>query len=278
MDNYLLIIGAMKSGTTSLFLYLAQHPAIRRAKQKEPNFFCEDRQWAQGLEWYESLWDWDSTQHKYAMEASTAYTKLPVFPNAAERIAKVPKRFKFIYLMRNPIERIESHYTHGRSVGWQVESDPNGHVVLDDEMLAFSSYAMQLDEYYKRFPREDIKLILYEDLVDRPVEVVKDVCSFLDLEPVFDYSRIGIAHNKNKHRSTNRLVRRLRWTNAGRAIWKALPQPLAERLKATVGGNPTGNFRLAPSQRQLVLQSLLPDLRRLKNDYGVDVARWGIRL
>ena len=90
MDNFALIIGAAKSGTTSLFYYLAEHPEISSCSIKEPNFFTDDEKLSKGWGWYQNLWTWDSEIHKIAMEASTSYTKIPYFPNAAERIVKMP--------------------------------------------------------------------------------------------------------------------------------------------------------------------------------------------
>ena len=107
IDNFALIIGAMKAGTTSLFKYLSQHPEICACQEKEPNFFASDINWSKGLDWYQNLWKWNQDLHKIALEASTFYTRLPE-ANAAERIAQIKAKFKFIYILRNPVERIES--------------------------------------------------------------------------------------------------------------------------------------------------------------------------
>lgn len=82
MNNFALIVGSMKCGTTSLFSYLAQHTQISACNDKEPRFFTNDHKWAKGFEWYQSLWDWDHNQHKIALEASVDYTRVPFRPNA----------------------------------------------------------------------------------------------------------------------------------------------------------------------------------------------------
>src|SRR5262245_54570161 len=107
-DAFVFIIGAMKSGTSSLFKYLQAHPEICAARIKEPEFFSESRPHKQNLARYEDIWDYDPRTHKYVLEASTGYTAYPMEQNVPENIVKYGIRPKFIYLMRDPFERIES--------------------------------------------------------------------------------------------------------------------------------------------------------------------------
>lgn len=269
----MLIIGAMKSGTTSLFKYLASHPEIAPCRTKEPSFFAHEDKWVRGWSWYESLWDWDPTRHKYAMEASPQYTMLTTFPSVAERIATAPARFKFIYIMRNPIERIESHCTH-------VQAIPSNPTNVHLHAIAASSYARQLDEYYMRFPAKNIKLLIFEDLKLRPIEVVTEICAFLDLEACFDHERVGIEYHKSKDKTrvVNPVIRYLRWSRAGRMLSKILPADVRAKVKANFDRRPLDSVRLLPQQKEDILAALMPDLRRLQRDYGVDVSRWGISL
>ena len=83
IPRHLLIIGAMKAGTTSLFGWLAQHPAIAPSTKKETNFFSHGAAASGGPEDYAQNWNWLPNQHRWAMEASPAYSKLPARPNAA---------------------------------------------------------------------------------------------------------------------------------------------------------------------------------------------------
>ena len=78
MNRYCLLIGAMKSGTTALYERLCQHPAIARCTEKEPNYFSNPEHYSRGIDWYQALWrDWDDDVHRWALEASTSYSKLP---------------------------------------------------------------------------------------------------------------------------------------------------------------------------------------------------------
>lgn len=276
MDHFLLIIGAMKSGTTSLFKYLADHPEIAPCREKEPHFFVYADRWAKGWPYYTSLWDWDPSRHQIAMEASTGYTKLPLFANAAERIATVDGNFKFVYVMRHPIERIQSHYTHGQTEGWETTKQPLDGGQVHEQLIAVSSYARQLDEYYRRFPAENIKLLLYEDLKTRPAELVTEVCEFIGVDPAYQSEQIGVVHNKNNYRVESKMLKRLRWSGAGRAVASVLPDSVVQPIRAAVGRSPAATAKLTTEQKDGILEALLPDLRRLKSDYGVEIARWGI--
>jgi hypothetical protein len=75
--RFAIIIGAMKSGTTSLFEYLAGHPMLAPCREKEPDFFARDERWRRGRSWYEGLWRPAPPADGFALEASTSYTKLP---------------------------------------------------------------------------------------------------------------------------------------------------------------------------------------------------------
>ncbi|MFC4258675.1 hypothetical protein ACFOZ5_06455 [Marinobacter lacisalsi] len=77
-DRYLLIIGAMKCGTSSLYDYLCGHPDLCPALTKEPEYFSSHQRHGVNVGRYEQLWTFDSRFHQYAMEASTGYAKFPV--------------------------------------------------------------------------------------------------------------------------------------------------------------------------------------------------------
>jgi len=163
IENFTLIIGAMKCGTTSLFALLSKHPQVAPSNPKELLFFGRDNRWAKGLEWYQGHWRWDPRIHRVAMEASTGYTKIPLFPNAAERIATVKANFRFIYVLRDPVDRIESHYAH-QVHARRVPPPIPGKAKIHPQWVAVSKYAMQIAEYYRRFDAGRILLLAFEDL------------------------------------------------------------------------------------------------------------------
>ncbi|MCH8112407.1 MAG: sulfotransferase [Proteobacteria bacterium] len=102
--NIAIIIGAMKSGTTTLFELLSQHPEIAPCREKEPFFFASEEKYAADEDAYQMLWDWDPNRHKIALEASTDYAKLPFVTGVPDRMAACDKfRFRFMGTSKNSI-------------------------------------------------------------------------------------------------------------------------------------------------------------------------------
>src|SRR5688572_4882156 len=95
--EHAMIIGAMKSGTSSFYHYLIQHPQICPAKMKEPMFFTDYQLQKVSIDNYSDLWDFDSEKHKIALEASTGYTKYPFEPDVPRKISEYGIRPKMIY-------------------------------------------------------------------------------------------------------------------------------------------------------------------------------------
>ena len=278
IDNFALIIGAMKCGTTSLFAYLSQHPEITACRKKETFFFSANNCWNRGFDWYQSLWDWNPSIHKIALEASVDYTRIPSYPNAAARIATLADKanFKFIYIMRNPLERIESHYTHGLAQNWQSAQKPLTEEI-HPELIEASQYARQLDEYYQRFSADHILLLNFIDLKKEPLTLLKKVCCFLQIDPDYKFQGLNEVHNANTERITNETL----WQSLRKIkILRSLSQHISTQQKKKVyhlfGRKLKGNLKLLPEQKKYILDELREDLQKLSLDYGVDLQSWGI--
>ena len=103
LPNFL-VIGAMKSGTTSFAHYLGSHPQVFMTKDKEPAFFNRPDSFDGGLEWYSSLFAGAGGALARG-EASTDYAKYPRFRGVPEWIAAAVPEMRLLYLVRHPIER-----------------------------------------------------------------------------------------------------------------------------------------------------------------------------
>lgn len=279
MAKFAFIIGAMKCGTSSLFAYLSQHPDVLGCSIKEPQFFTNELE--KGYDWYLQLWDKDLRQDKILLEASTNYTKMPVFPNAAERIAGFVRETnadaKFIYIMRNPVDRIESQYTHALSSGWSSHTIEQV-VDCDSEYIELSRYAKQLDVYYEMFPADDILLLNFQDLIEEPAAVIHKICSFLDIDGSCDFEKPGRAYNRNKDRRSNRGLNAL-LDNV--PLLRSLGEIFPKRLRTSIANvlsKKVAPVSLSDDQRNQVLDHLKEDLTRLESKYKVDISRWGIEV
>ncbi|MFW6075582.1 MAG: sulfotransferase family protein [Chloroflexota bacterium] len=178
----LFIIGAAKSGTTSLHHALSSHPAIFMSTPKEPGFFVPEMDYyPKSEDWYLSLFE-DAGQAEIIGESSTHYTKLPTFQGVPERIAAYCESPRFLYLMRDPIDRIVSQYWHG--IRQFEEKRPLAKAVREDpEFVAFSDYKMQLEPYFDVFGRDRVLVLTFEELTGSPDDTLRRVLTWLGVDP-----------------------------------------------------------------------------------------------
>ncbi len=277
--RFAVIIGAMKAGTSSLFHYLADHPRIAPCRVKEPKFFIRDERLAGGLAGYQALWEsWDPVQHAIALEASTGYTKYPVQVNAAERIARFAETegvtFRFLYIMRDPVDKFISRYMHARSGGWTTERP--GAWIHGEERLHLMRYASQLDEYYQRFPADTLHLMLFEDLRDHPEATIARALRFLGLEPEpADQPAERPAHNRTADKRVLPIwmlkAKQLGVLDLYRTL---VPESLRLRVNKALTRSGEERMELTPDEEKALIDALAPDLIRLEEVYGVDISRW----
>lgn len=280
-DNFALIIGAMKSGTTSLFEILTQHPEVSGARTKEPDFFSNAGTYELGWDWYRDLWKWKDG-HVVALEASASYTKAPLWSGVPERIAAMPNaRFRFIYMVRHPITRISSQVRHALYEGWGKSLDEG----MSDDLLHFTRYAMQADQYMAVFPSTSLLVVTLEEFSQAPEQVLRRICTFLGIDPEYEFASVSRRYNKGDLYGVAPLWRRLARASFLRAIAdRVLPRSVRHRIRDAVTGvapasGSIGRYELDADERERVLEALAPDLRRLRDVYGVDVeGHWGIAL
>ncbi|MCZ6594310.1 MAG: sulfotransferase [Bacteroidetes bacterium] len=200
-----IIGGAMKSGTSTLHAMLVQHPEVF-IPEEEIGFFDIDniiehydfnfydkkaKRWTSQdmVKNPDLLWNWYSSKFtagkgKMLGEDSTSYLTSKF---AAERISLQEKPIKLIFMLRHPSQRAYSNYFHLLRSGIVVHSFEDVLQFHPDLVLRRSLYKDQLESYYKHIPKENIKVVVFEDLIENPKAVMKDVCSFLNLDmDVFD--------------------------------------------------------------------------------------------
>lgn len=161
-----LIVGAMKSGTSTLQAQLAAQQGIFMTTPKEPNFFSDDDIFARGLGWYQSLFE-AAAPGDLKGEASTHYTKRPTYPETVSRMGAVIRAPKLVYVIRDPIERALSHYLHEWSRG-TVGRDVARAFAAHPEFTAYGRYPMQLEPFLDRYGRDSLLLTSLEALKTDP--------------------------------------------------------------------------------------------------------------
>lgn len=216
--NYL-IIGAQKSGTTSLYAYLNQHPQVVPAEKKEVHFF--DLNFSKGVEWYHQQFarmvksfsqknenTIEDKQEKYISgfitgEASPYYVFHPLVP---QRVYQTFPQVKLILLLRNPVDRAISHYYHEVKLGFESLSledaiaqeetrlkEETKKLLNEENYYSFNhqhytylsrgKYIDQITNWLKFFPKEQLLMIKTEELDSQPNSIMNRVWEFLNLPP-----------------------------------------------------------------------------------------------
>ena len=190
------IIGAMKSATSTLYEQLSRQPGIFLPSLKEPNFFSNDEQYARGIEWYSGLFK-QAAASDILGEASTHYTKLPTYPQTVTRMRNWLERPRFIYVMRHPVDRLVSQYVHQWSEG-EIRCGLDEALNRHPELIAYSCYARQLAPFIESYGKSAILPVFFDRLIADPQGELERVCRFIG------YS--GIARwDENLRATTSRL-------------------------------------------------------------------------
>lgn len=178
----LIVIGGLKCGTTSLHHYLNLHPEIAMSRPKELNFFVSGLNWELGPEWYASHFD---RAARVRGETSPHYTNLPRFEGVASRMRDVlGPQARLIYMVRDPFERLVSHYLHNEGGGYETRSMQEA-LTVNSSYVARSLYAMQLEPYCQAFEREQILIVDNRELATDRDATVRRVFEFCGVEASF---------------------------------------------------------------------------------------------
>lgn len=199
------LIGTQKAGTTSLAYLLSQHPDICVARTKEPHFFTTYLY--RGLDWYKG--NFSNYENSVCLDASTTYAMAPLSENNSKkgRLQGVPQRIhsissnaKFIYLLRDPIERTYSAYWHYFNIG--CEGKKFGEAIKNDFFyLDVSNYYGQLALWLEYFSLDSFLFILFEDLKKNPAKVAEECFQFMGVSS--ENIKVKLEAPKNKSRYVN---------------------------------------------------------------------------
>jgi hypothetical protein len=208
-----IIGGAPRAGTTWLYHALERHPSVFLAKPvtPEPKFFLVDHLYARGLAHYSQTWFADAAPDLVAGEKSTDYLESAA---AAERIARDAPHVRLVFILRDPIERAFSNYLWTKMNGLEHASFEEA-LALEEQRerelperwrfarpfsyFSRGLYADLLAEYFGRFPREQILVLRFEDIIGARSELVERLHRFLGVavRPA-DGEDIGVINPSEK--------------------------------------------------------------------------------
>ncbi|MEL6418072.1 MAG: sulfotransferase domain-containing protein [Pseudomonadota bacterium] len=173
-----IIVGAMKSGTSTLAAQIGAQPGLFMTTPKEPNFFSDDAIWSKGPDWYHGLFA-NAAPTDLKGEASTHYTKYPRHPHTLERMqALLETHPRIIYVIRNPIDRAVSHFIHAWSEG-ETDRDISKAFENTPDFVDFGCYGMQIAPFIEAFGKERIYLTSLEAMTANPQDELTRATRFL---------------------------------------------------------------------------------------------------
>jgi hypothetical protein len=265
------VIGAMKAGTTALFQYLVKHSDVHMPWRKELDFFSNEANWARGVEWYEDQFN-PPREGMLIGEASPNYTKRHSWPDTAKRLITVVPDAKLIYLVRDPIARMQSMYLDMLHYGGELRSVDQ--VANDHDYISTSLYGWQLVPYFEHFGADRILVETAERLKADRDGVLARVFDFLDLDPArmpqVEEIRANVSEAKRIPNRLGMVVRRYR-------PWAVDPkrQDLPRWRKAVFLRQSTHSAaRFSDASRRRLEERFSEDARRLQTMVDIDLSYW----
>lgn len=294
-----LLLGAPKCGTTSLAFYLGQHPDICFSEPKEPVFF--ESEYEKGLGYYREKYFRDWRGEPVSGEGRVWNLYLPFVP---ARIREALPDARLVALLRDPVERVYSHWWHRTTQG--QESLPFERAIAVDRariergerfegaegerhwrsglyrdsattrhrvLLDVGFYAEQLERYRALFPDARLKVLLYDDLVAEPAALRKELFAFLDADPDVSLEDTS-ARNVRRERIRSPLARRLSFGVRALGLRKLVPRAWRASLRQRLAGRAAQQPPLASALRRELVAYYEPHTERLERLLGRDLSRW----
>lgn len=279
----LVVIGAMKCGTSALHSYLALHPDISMSTRKELDFFVDgeivqsadcvfddedlrvertaEHNWSRGRKWYERQF---SDGAPVRGESSPSYTA-PWHPQVAERMAATLESPKLVFLVRDPLERSISNFEHQRALGRERRTIDQALRNFRGPYVARSRYGLAIAPFLEHFPRASLLVLTQEELLNRRRETVRAVYRFAGVDdsfwsPMAERERYGGEAKGGRARVLRRIAGR-----PGAAVARRLPDGVKWRLERLLSSR-------APAERQALDRMLRAELAAYLRE---DVERFG---
>ena len=305
------LAGAPKAGTTSLYHHLRQHPEIYMSPVKEPSYFSFEvrlenfalserdhllKQIAieeeaagsfQGITAHRFFNTWEEYLELFARangakaigEASVGYLWSRT---AAREIAARTPRAKLLFILRHPAERAFSHYIHGLSSG-QVSHSFRDHIAkglrasrdtlsIYHPFLDAGFYGEHIERYFACFCRQQVRIWLYEDTLADPAGFLRQVLTFLDVDPNFTPDASRRFHEMEVPKALP-LTHSLRRTGLWRAMRSLTPGAVRPLIKRAIFHKP-GALKMNAEDRRFLVEYYHDDIRRLEHVIERDLSHW----
>ena len=272
-----LIIGAMKSGTTTLYRDLQSNARIFMPENKEPEALIHDDVLTdQGRSRYAALFR-RAEPHHVCGEASTAYTKRPTYEGVPQRaLAVLGRGLKVIYIVRDPVSRAISHHRHlsGLNV---LPHDFDKALRGDTTLMDYGCYAMQIEPWIKTFGHEQVRVVCFERYVRDREAAIDHLCEFLGVDA--ESHEVDTARVYNRSEGKPQMVGIWRVVRGNflydRILRPFLPPAIRERLRlALLPREKTPPSPLSASAVDRMVEIFAEETARLQKLLGLDEPFW----
>ena len=287
------IVGAPKAGTTSMHDYLGQHPQIFMSAAKAPGFFSTDlgvrTAWTQSVDRYLSLFR-DGADAPVRGESSPSYL---YNPTAAARIHEFNPDARILILLRNPIETMQALHGEARKYGLEPIRDfrqalaasdagrpkvENGYGGFWTRYRDLVQYVPQIRRYLDVFPREQVKLSVYDDFVADSTGVYRGILEFLGVDPTFvpSFQRLNAYIGDVRSYHVQRLMMAVAAGPGTKGIRGASHPLVARAVRSVLRRNaiPMKRAPLDPALRSALSEQLRPGVEGLSALLDRDFGPW----
>ncbi|MFW6047329.1 MAG: sulfotransferase family protein [Candidatus Woesearchaeota archaeon] len=298
------IIGAPKCGTTSLVHYLSQHPEIFLYKRKSPHFFADDLKFfdrrMSSKEYFELFKNVGNEKIIGEKSAWYLFSK-----NAAHNIYNFNKKSKLLVILRNPVYMIHSLHTHQFNRESYGNYLKGGRVLIEEDIQRFekalkvqqdrkqgkkipkhgrfreqlyyfdvAKFSDQIDRYFKYFTKDQLYIVLLEDLKANPNEIIRNIYNFLEVDTTFN-PKLDQQHNPSRILKSN-LFRKLYTSFYSSALFRyILPYNTHISLvkKASKFNHKKGKPILKEETRLALEKKMKPEVEKLSQMLDRDLLK-----
>jgi len=262
--NYI-VIGSPKCGTTSFCDLLGQHPEVFITNPKEPRFFSQaiflkESDWSNYLDLFAEVKD-----EKAIGEGTVNYTCSHYRQLAdPETIYKFYPKTRLIYMVRNPIKRIESHWLHHSIMGWPGDVPDFDTAIRNYSMfLNTSRYWSHINRFRRFFPDQQIHVVFFEDFTKDPESEMRKVFEFLGVDSEFQSTNANEPRNpSNQEFIDASLMRIARKSKILMQLKSLIPKFLKTYLIPIFKSRNTGHPEWKPTTLSWAINELKDDSLR----------------
>jgi sulfotransferase family protein len=280
------IAGVQKAATSSLQVYIGQHPEVITHDEREFSFFVQDEEYKKG---YEKIYPEYFSAAGESKKILIKNVGIIFWEEAMQRLQKHNPLTKIILVLRNPVDRAYSAYWYAKLVGREQETtfekalQANNGKMFSKESRAFTAYfergnyASQLKTLYKYFNPGQVKIILFENLIREPQNLFDDLFKFCEIgnayRPVINKKLKGssaqrfewLAYLSNQQNSFKKIAREL------------IPGSIRKNMRLKLNELNKKEFT-PPKMNEVTRQELIEYYRPMVNELitlsGLDLSHW----